>query len=237
MEMLKVVRPFCSGEQCKGRWCCSDFVVVLVFSASLLTTVLKDLVHEEANLNDLTTILYIKRYKSWIFDNFFCFDFLRHGRSSLLRLCRCCSGDVQSLPVGGFENIVKVSVELVVDAANLASTSRPFEVVYHPRASTFEFYVKTSTVKATMRIQWSPKMRLKMASETKVSPQISWFMCTISLDDVKGQYRWSNSPWRLLEVAWDEPDLLQNVKWVRPWLVELVLYVPLIHILPSSPPS
>ncbi|KAJ0740310.1 putative auxin response factor domain-containing protein [Helianthus annuus] len=209
MEMLKVVRPFCSGEQCKGRWCCSDFVVVLVFSASLLTTVLKDLVHEEANLNDLTTILYIKRYKS---------------RSV-------------SLPVGGFENIVKVSVELVVDAANLASTSRPFEVVYHPRASTFEFYVKTSTVKATMRIQWSPKMRLKMASETKVSPQISWFMCTISLDDVKGQYRWSNSPWRLLEVAWDEPDLLQNVKWVRPWLVELVLYVPLIHILPSSPPS
>ncbi|KAJ0437466.1 putative auxin response factor domain-containing protein [Helianthus annuus] len=136
-----------------------------------------------------------------------------------------------------FQNIVKVSVELVVDAANLASTSRPFEVVYHPRASTFEFYVKTSTVKATMRIQWSPKMRLKMASETKVSPQISWFMCTISLDDVKGQYRWSNSPWRLLEVAWDEPDLLQNVKWVRPWLVELVLYVPLIHILPSSPPS
>ncbi|MFS7979226.1 hypothetical protein Hanom_Chr10g00924901 [Helianthus anomalus] len=63
MEMVKVVRPFCSGEQCKGRWCCSDFVVVLVFSARLLTTVLIDLVHEEANLNDLRTILYINVMK------------------------------------------------------------------------------------------------------------------------------------------------------------------------------
>ncbi|KAF5814184.1 putative auxin response factor [Helianthus annuus] len=138
---------------------------------------------------------------------------------------------------GGFGNTVKVSVELVVEAVNLASASRPFEVVYHPRASTFMFYVKASTVKAAMQIQWSPKMRLKMASEMEVSSQISWFMCTISLDDVKGQFHWLNSPWRLLEVAWDEPDLLQNVKWVKPWLVELVLYVPLIHLSSSSPPS
>ncbi|KAF5814183.1 hypothetical protein HanRHA438_Chr03g0120601 [Helianthus annuus] len=61
--MVKVVRPFCFGEQCKGRWCCSDFVVVFVFSARLLTTVLKDPVHEEANLNDLTAILYINVIK------------------------------------------------------------------------------------------------------------------------------------------------------------------------------
>ncbi|KAM0049824.1 hypothetical protein Hdeb2414_s0008g00290481 [Helianthus debilis subsp. tardiflorus] len=59
MEMVKVVRPFCSGEQCKGRRCCSDFVAVLVFSARFLTKVLKDPVHGEANMNDLTTILYI----------------------------------------------------------------------------------------------------------------------------------------------------------------------------------
>ncbi|KAJ0759458.1 putative auxin response factor domain-containing protein [Helianthus annuus] len=115
---------------------------------------------------------------------------------------------LQSYCVGGFGNIVKVSVELVVEAANLASASQPFEVVYHPRASTFVLYVKASTIKVAMQIQWFLKTRLKMALETEDSSQISWFMCTISLDDVKGQFRCPNSPWRLLEVAWDEPDLL-----------------------------
>ncbi|MFS7960032.1 putative auxin response factor [Helianthus anomalus] len=98
---------------------------------------------------------------------------------------------LQSYCVGGFGNSVK-----------------PFEVVYHPRASTFVLYVKASTIKVAMQIQWFPKMRLKMALETEDSSQISWFMCTISLDDVKGQFHWPNSPSRLLEVVWDEPDLL-----------------------------
>ncbi|MFS7904304.1 hypothetical protein Hanom_Chr01g00034521 [Helianthus anomalus] len=37
-------------------------------------------------------------------------------------------------------------------------------------------------------------------------------MGTISLFDVKDQFRWLNSPCML---PWDEPDLLQNVKRVR----------------------
>ncbi|XP_021982245.1 auxin response factor 16-like isoform X2 [Helianthus annuus] len=36
-------------------------------------------------------------------------------------------------------NSVKVSVELVVEAANLEFASQPFEVLYHPRTSTPEF--------------------------------------------------------------------------------------------------
>ena len=40
----------------------------------------------------------------------------------------------------------------------------------------------------------------------------------------------------LLQVAWDEPDLLQNVKRVSPWLVELVSNMPAIHLSPFSPP-
>ncbi|KAL9992358.1 putative auxin response factor domain-containing protein [Helianthus debilis subsp. tardiflorus] len=64
-------------------------------------------------------------------------------------------------------------MELAVEVANLASTSWPFEVVYHPRASTPVFYVKALTVKAAMRIQWSQKMRLKMSLETEDSSQIS----------------------------------------------------------------
>lgn len=39
-----------------------------------------------------------------------------------------------------------------------------------------------------------------------------------------------------LQVAWDEPDLLQNVKRVSPWLVELVSNMPAIHLSPFAPP-
>ncbi|MFS8010018.1 putative auxin response factor [Helianthus anomalus] len=127
---------------------------------------------------------------------------------SLFSFCNCCSWWVWEFCQGEY-----------------GLGSRSFEVVYHPRATTPVFYVKALTVKAAMRIQWSPKMRLNMALEMEDSSQISWFMCTLYLDDVKGQFRWLNSPRRLLEVAWDEPDLLQNMKWVRLWLVELVLYL------------
>ncbi|KAD7480015.1 hypothetical protein E3N88_03151 [Mikania micrantha] len=138
--------------------------------------------------------------------------------------------------VGGFGNAGKVSAESVIEATNLAAAGRPFEVVYYPRASTPEFCVKASTVKAAMRIQWCPEMRFKMAFETEDSSRISWFMGTISSVDVEDQFRWPNSPWRLLQVAWDEPDLLQNVKRVSPWLVELVSNVPSVHLSPFSPP-
>jgi hypothetical protein len=40
----------------------------------------------------------------------------------------------------------------------------------------------------------------------------------------------------LLQVTWDEPDLLQNVKCVNPWLVEIVSSIPPIHLGPFSPP-
>lgn len=39
-----------------------------------------------------------------------------------------------------------------------------------------------------------------------------------------------------MQVTWDEPDLLQNVKRVSPWLVELVSNMPVIHMSPFSPP-
>lgn len=37
-------------------------------------------------------------------------------------------------------------------------------------------------------------------------------------------------------MAWDEPDLLQNVKRVNPWLVELVSNMPASHLSRFSPP-
>ncbi|PSR82863.1 Auxin response factor like [Actinidia chinensis var. chinensis] len=124
----------------------------------------------------------------------------------------------------------------VIEAATMAANGHPFEVVYYPRASAPEFCVKASAVRAATRIQWCPGMRFKMAFETEDSSRISWFMGTISSVQVDDPIRWPNSPWRLLQVAWDEPNLLQDVKRVSPWLVELVSNMPAIHLSPFSPP-
>ncbi|KDP29117.1 hypothetical protein JCGZ_16506 [Jatropha curcas] len=130
----------------------------------------------------------------------------------------------------------KVKSEAVIEAASLAANGKPFEVVYYPRASTPEFCVKASLVKAALQIRWCSGMRFKMAFETEDSSRISWFMGTISSVQVADPIRWPDSPWRLLQVTWDEPDLLQNVKRVSPWLVELVSNMPTIHLSPFSPP-
>lgn len=130
----------------------------------------------------------------------------------------------------------KVSPESVIEAASHAANGQPFEVVYYPRASTPEFCVKASSLSAAMSIQWCSGMRFKMAFETEDSSRISWFMGTVSSVQVADPFRWPNSPWRLLQVTWDEPDLLHNVKQVSPWLVELVSNMPTIHLSPFSPP-
>ncbi|XP_038993652.1 auxin response factor 10-like [Hibiscus syriacus] len=131
----------------------------------------------------------------------------------------------------GFGGNGKVRPEAVL-AAVAVSRRQPFEVVYYPRASTLEFCVKASAVKAAMKIPWCRGMRFKMAAETEDSSRISWFKGTVSAVQVVDPIRWPNSPWRLLQVAWDEPDLLQNVKRVSPWLVELTTNTPTLHLSP-----
>ncbi|CAL9124494.1 unnamed protein product [Musa textilis] len=131
----------------------------------------------------------------------------------------------------------RVTADSVVEAATLATRGHPFEVVYYPRANTPEFCVKAAAVTAAIRTRWSPGMRFKMAFETEDSSRISWFMGTISSVEVAEPVRWPNSPWRLLQVTWDEPDLLQNVKHVSPWLVELVSHMPALNLAHISPPS
>ncbi|KAK7841227.1 auxin response factor 16 [Quercus suber] len=163
--------------------------------------------------------------------------FLRDDESKLMRN----GGNGSSIGIGngngngGVMGKGKVRAESVIEAATLAANGQPFEVVYYPRASTPEFCVKAGMVKAAFQIRWCSGMRFKMAFETEDSSRISWFMGTISSVQVADPIRWPDSPWRLLQVTWDEPDLLQNVKRVSPWLVELVANMPTMH-LPFSPP-
>ncbi|XP_068652944.1 auxin response factor 18-like [Aristolochia californica] len=158
--------------------------------------------------------------------------FLREDENKLMR--NGSSGNMNA--GGGLRGRARVRPESVIEAATLAANGQPFEVVYYPRASTPEFCVKAAAMRQAMRIQWCSGMRFKMAFETEDSSRISWFMGTISSVQVADPARWPNSPWRLLQVTWDEPDLLQNVKRVSPWLVELVSNMPTIHLTPFSPP-
>ncbi|PPS06955.1 hypothetical protein GOBAR_AA13677 [Gossypium barbadense] len=128
----------------------------------------------------------------------------------------------------------KVRAEAVVEAVALAANGQPFEIVYYPRASAPEFCVKASAVRAAMRVPWCSLMRFKMAFETEDCSRISWFMGTVSSVHIADPLRWPNSPWRLLQVTWDEPDLLQNVERVSPWLVELVPNMLPVHLSPFS---
>ncbi|CAH9096955.1 unnamed protein product [Cuscuta epithymum] len=139
-------------------------------------------------------------------------------------------------PTGGCKQRGRASPQSVSEAAYLAATGQPFEVVYYPCANTPEFCVRASSVNSSMAVRWSIGLRFKMAFETEDTSRISWFMGTISSVQVYDPILWPNSPWRILQVTWDEPDLLQNVKQVSPWLVELISNLPMIHLSPFSQP-
>ncbi|XP_076940329.1 auxin response factor 18-like isoform X1 [Bidens hawaiensis] len=130
---------------------------------------------------------------------------------------------------------VKVKPEDVIEAASLAANGQPFDVAYYPRANVPEFCVKASSLTASLSRQWCAGMRFKMPFETEDSSRVSWFIGTVSSVEVVDPFHWPNSPWRILQVTWDEPDLLQNVKRASPWLVEVVSSMPLTHLSPFSP--
>eukprot|EP00268_Persea_americana_P046804 TRINITY_DN4836_c0_g2_i3.p1 TRINITY_DN4836_c0_g2~~TRINITY_DN4836_c0_g2_i3.p1 ORF type:complete len:688 (+),score=138.86 TRINITY_DN4836_c0_g2_i3:424-2487(+) len=172
-----------------------------------------------------------------------CFSQLGIGFSVLLKeeeRARNANSDLNSNGGGGggggFRGRWRVKPESVIEAATLAANGLAFEVVYYPRASTPEFCVKAQTVRAAMRIQWCSGMRFKMPFEADDSLRTSYFMGTIASVQVADPVRWPNSPWRVLQVTWDEPDLLQSVKRISPWLIELVSNMPTVHLSPFSPP-
>lgn len=162
-----------------------------------------------------------------------CGGFLKEDKNSMIR---SYSNGNLNFSGGRFRDKRNVSSDSVVNASYLAGTGQPFEIVYYPRSSTPEFFVRESSVRAAMSIQWSLGMRFKMAFETEDSSRISWFMGSVSSVQVADPIHWPHSPWRLLQVTWDEPDLLQNVKYVNPWLVELVSNMPIIDLPHLSPP-
>ncbi|PKA65084.1 Auxin response factor 18 [Apostasia shenzhenica] len=132
----------------------------------------------------------------------------------------------------------RVSAESVMEAATLAVNGKPFEVTYYPAAGTPEFVVRASKVRAAMAINWRPDMRIKMALELEDFSKTSWFNGVVSSVQVSYPERWPKSPWRLLQVSWDEGSgVPEELKSVNPWQVEPASNLPPIHISPMPLPG
>nr|DAD24393.1 TPA_asm: hypothetical protein HUJ06_025857 [Nelumbo nucifera] len=97
----------------------------------------------------------------------------------------------------------RVPAESVVEAAELAGANRPFEVIYYPRTGSPDFVVKAED-----------------------SSRMTWFQGTVSSIATPDHGPWKGSFWRMLQVNWDEPEVLQNVNRVSPWQVELAAATP-----------
>nr|WGH73287.1 binding protein transporter ARF17A [Mangifera indica] len=125
--------------------------------------------------------------------------------------------------------------EAVVEAVEKAALGFPFEVVYYPRVGWADFIVRAELVDVAMRVFWTAGMRVKMVVETEDSSRLTWVQGTVMAISVPDSGQWCGSPWRMLEVTWDEPDILQSSKRVSPWQIEFVSPTRPIHT--TIPPA
>lgn len=124
----------------------------------------------------------------------------------------------------GFSRDVRgrIPAEAVEEAARLAAKGLSFEVEYYPRPGSADFVVEEEKVKGSFGLFWTVGSRVKMAMETEDSSRMTWFQGTVS-SATPDNGPWRGSPWRMLQVTWDEPDVLPNMKRVSPWQVEYVV--------------
>ncbi|XP_038704495.1 auxin response factor 17 isoform X2 [Tripterygium wilfordii] len=124
----------------------------------------------------------------------------------------------------------RVPPEAVAQAAERAAQGFPFEVLYYPKMGSADFVVRAEAVEAALNVFWTPGMRVKMAMETEDSSKMTWFQGTVAAASVPESGPWCGSPWRMLQVTWDESEVLQNAKRVSPWQVEIVAATPSLHV-------
>ncbi|KAL3839960.1 hypothetical protein ACJIZ3_024551 [Penstemon smallii] len=122
--------------------------------------------------------------------------------------------------------------EAAIKAMENAGRGYAFEVIYYPRAGLPDFVVSTEKVDNAMKIYWSPGMQVRMPLETDDFSRITWFSGIISVVGPPVSGPWSGSPWRMLQVTWEEP-VLESMNRVSPWQVERFRSR---EVIPASPP-
>ncbi|KAK9162171.1 hypothetical protein Syun_003073 [Stephania yunnanensis] len=65
-----------------------------------------------------------------------------------------------------------------------------------------------------------------MAMESEDASRVASFHGAVSSVAVPDHGPFRGSPWRMLQVTWDEPAVLHNIKRVSPWQIELVEATP-----------
>lgn len=123
----------------------------------------------------------------------------------------------------------RVSAESVMEAAELAAHGMPFEIVYYPRAGSSDFVVKAEVVEESLNVCWTPGVRVKMAMESEDSSKTTWLQGQVTSAMIPDNGQWRGSPWRMLQIAWDEPEIMQHAKRVSPWQVECVMSTPFLQ--------
>ncbi|KAK9743335.1 hypothetical protein RND81_03G233200 [Saponaria officinalis] len=136
---------------------------------------------------------------------------------------------------GGSGGKGNVEVEKVVEAVAKAASGAVFEVVYYPRPGVAEFVVAAEEVEEALKVCWSGGMRIKMATETEDSSRLQWFQGTVALVPAPENGVFRGSIWRMLEVKWDDHEILKNMNKVSPWQVKLIPPTPSIHT--AFPPT
>ncbi|PKI61045.1 hypothetical protein CRG98_018566 [Punica granatum] len=114
----------------------------------------------------------------------------------------------------------RVPLESVVKAIEHAARGMPFEVIYYPRAGWSDFVVRADVVEASMKSYLAAGVRVKMAVETEDTSRMTWFQGTVSSTAMPENGPWAGSPWRMVQVIWDEPDVLPNSRSLNPWQLE-----------------
>ncbi|XP_051139912.1 auxin response factor 17-like [Andrographis paniculata] len=123
-----------------------------------------------------------------------------------------------------------------LEAIQNAVNGKAFEVVYNPRIGSPDFVVRVEKVKNALQKSWGTGTRIKISVETEDSAQVSWFQGTVTSAAIPDSGPWKGSPWRSLEVIWNEAEPpLKDLSKVNPWDVVQVQSMQLRAS--TSPPS
>ncbi|CAA0827853.1 Auxin response factor 17 [Striga hermonthica] len=117
-----------------------------------------------------------------------------------------------------------------------AARGLEFEVVYSPKIGLPDFVVEARRVEAAWWVGWRPGIRVRMDVETVDSTQMASSVGTVITAVVPENGPWRGSPWRMLQVAWDEQEKAAQTEKVSPWEVKNIT-PPNPHFFPPEFPS
>ncbi|KAL6492843.1 Arf17p [Orobanche gracilis] len=122
-----------------------------------------------------------------------------------------------------------------LEAIERAAKGLAFEVVYYPRVGSPAFVVDAKKVEAASQICWGAGIRVKMDVETEDSTRMGSSAGTVTATVLPESGLWRGSPWRMLQVTWDEAEIMLATDRVSPWDVECIS--PASYLFPKFPPA